>query len=445
MDKVELLILLPRVAQALLSAFADYRFYKWSGKSKWGAFILCTSWFWFYTGSRTLTNTLEAAMTTIALSYYPWHSRDESSVFLWPVYISAFIRPTAIVPWLPLILHHIKKSKFSAVELIFKRYLLMGLIILALGVGLDSFYYGRFVCTPLEFFKFNVIEGIATFYGAHPWHWYFTSGLPTVMGITFIPFLLSVIQTLRNYRDYEQRLILLTSVAVTLTVFSVLPHKEFRFLLQILPICLFLASDFLSHWSRKASQLVLYIVALALLVGNIIPAGYLGMVHQKGTLEVMPILRRISTDFKEETGQNAKILFLMPCHPTPAYSHIHANATLRFLKCDPNLDHNKNYVDEANQFYKDPTKWIRGHMPVNPISALPSHLVLYDVLAPKITDFLSTYQPVETIFNSEYLGGDQRIGKNIIIYERIDPSQPPKPKKQPMTPPPKPETVQKVD
>jgi GPI mannosyltransferase 3 len=69
-------ILAPRVLQALLSAYADYRFYRWCNRKKWSLFIIVTSWFWFYTGSRTLINTLEASLTTIALSYFPWGEFD---------------------------------------------------------------------------------------------------------------------------------------------------------------------------------------------------------------------------------------------------------------------------------------------------------------------------------------------------------------------------------
>jgi GPI mannosyltransferase 3 len=69
---VSWLVFAPRIFQASVSAYADYRFYEWCGRKKWSLFIVITSWFWFFTGSRTLINTLEAAMTTIALSFFPW-------------------------------------------------------------------------------------------------------------------------------------------------------------------------------------------------------------------------------------------------------------------------------------------------------------------------------------------------------------------------------------
>lgn len=42
---------------------------------------------------------------------------------------------------------------------------------------------------PLNFLKFNVLHELATFYGSHSWHWYFTQGLPVILG-PHLPFFL---------------------------------------------------------------------------------------------------------------------------------------------------------------------------------------------------------------------------------------------------------------
>lgn len=116
-------------------------------------------------------------------------------------------------------------------------------------------------------------------------------------------------------------------------------------------MCLYICSDYVTRLSRKASSLLLWVIALAVLILNIAPATYLSLVHQRGTLDVMPELSKISNEFKDESGNRASIFYLMPCHSTPYYSHIHANVTMRFLRCEPNLRKAENYVDEADQFY----------------------------------------------------------------------------------------------
>ncbi|XP_001864746.2 GPI mannosyltransferase 3 [Culex quinquefasciatus] len=421
LDCVELLVLLPRILQALLSAYSDYRFYLWSNKSKWSAFVLATSWFWFYTASRTLSNTLETSLTVIALSYFPWGA-SECTKFLLPVALSVFIRPTSAIPWVPLCLYHLKKSTHPIWEVLLKRYLLYGLIVGTATVGLDSFLHGSLLVSPYEFLRYNVLKGVGSFYGEHPWYWYANVGLPTVLGIGTLPFLFAAVETIRNRQTFKERSILLTVITFTLVIYSLLPHKEFRFILQILPLCLYVSADYLSRWSRKASGKLVWFAAIGLLVGNVLPAGYLSWVHQRGTLDVMSSLQSISRTYRDEFDQPAKLIFLMPCHSTPYHSHVHHNTTMRFLRCEPNLNGVENYSDEADTFYSDPMGWIRKNLPVHPRSALPSHVIAFDSLEPRIKDFLSVYRPKESFFHSDYT--TDRVGGNVVIYERFDPTKP---------------------
>lgn len=286
-------------------------------------------------------------------------------------------------------------------------------------MALDSFFHGSFIVTPYEFFKANIFENIGSFYGTHPWYWYLNTGLPAVLGVAIVPFFLSIFVAIKDWEFSKTRQVMLTSIITTLFVYSLLPHKEFRFLLQILPLCLYCIVQFLSEWSRTKSSLVIWIVALTILVSNVVPAGYLGYVHQQGTNKVMDKLATIATDYKTQDGRPAKIFFMMPCHSTPFYSHIHANVSMRFLTCEPNFKQENNYKDEAEKFYEAPMKWIRSHLPVHPVSALPTHVVVYDTLAAQISDFLSIYKPVETYFHSDHLL-TSRMGHNVIIFERND-------------------------
>lgn len=43
------------------------------------------------------------------------------------------------------------------------------------------------------------------------------------------------------------------------------------------------------------------------------------------------------------------------------FSHLHRNMPIRFLTCEPNLQHRINYTDEADAFYSDPPAWIAAH------------------------------------------------------------------------------------
>ncbi|RZB38920.1 Glyco transf 22 domain containing protein [Asbolus verrucosus] len=255
LDDPTLLIYGPRILQAVLSAYADLCFYHWSGTRKWAVFSIATSWFWFYTGSRTLINSFENALSTIALSQFPW-----------------------------------------------------------LGKGKG---HGSLIITPYEFLKFNIFEDVASWYGSQPWFWYLSAGFPAILGIHFIPFILATLVILKNKEVHPNELALLGTIVFTLTIYSLLPHKEFRFLLSLLPLVLYISSRFLSAWSRKANKLMLWTVAVILFVGNASPAYYLGFVHQRGTVDVMEPLREIAFKYPANTS----LLFLMPCHSTPYYRY----------------------------------------------------------------------------------------------------------------------------
>ena len=71
-------IKLPRLAQGVFAAIGDVYLYKLSrrlsGPSTARLALLCqlTSWFTFYCCTRTLTNSMETVLTTVAMYYFPW-------------------------------------------------------------------------------------------------------------------------------------------------------------------------------------------------------------------------------------------------------------------------------------------------------------------------------------------------------------------------------------
>lgn len=353
----------------------------------------------------------------------------EGTGFLWIVGLLAFIRPTSIITWLPFCVHHIRKSRYTVSELLIKRYFVIGVVISSALVALDSFYHESLLIVPIEFFKVNVLENIGSFYGTHPFYWYFTSGFPAVLGISVIPFYLAVFDSIKSWNESNSRQVILTSIILTIFVYSLMPHKEFRFLLQILPLCLLIVSKYLSEWSRTKSTATVWFVASVILAANVIPAGYLGFVHQQGTLKVMDKIADIARNYKSIEGRPPKVFFMMPCHSTPFYSHVHANISMRFLTCEPNFKNEPNYLDEADKFFDAPMKWIRSQLPVHPVSALPTHVVIFDTLFPKIADFLTIYRPLMVFSHSDYLLSS-RGGKNVLIYERVDQNLKPNIKKE---------------
>ncbi|XP_028164837.1 GPI mannosyltransferase 3 isoform X6 [Ostrinia furnacalis] len=417
LDHPQALILLPRILQAVVSAVADYSFYKWTGGRKWALFLVLTSWFWFYTASRTLLQTVETALVAIALSKYPFRDgktsyfEKESTLWIWLAVVSVFVRPTSAPLWVILGLYNIATTKEPRLKLVVRTYLPIGLLVGGALVALDSYLHGSVVVTPWEFFRFNVLHDIASFYGQHPWHWYLWQGIPAVLGINSLPVLAAIVAILRRPRENKTGLLLLAIVAVHVALYSAISHKEFRFVLPLLPIFLYLAQDFIVPWSRKAKKWQLYVLTGAILIGNVVPALYFGVVHQAGTLKVMPLLREAIPNNK------SSVLFLMPCHSTPLYSHLHQNVTTRYLNCDPPFN-KVGETYEAEYFFNNPQRWWRSEYAAK---ATPQFVVLFDTLKGRVENALQGYKQLYEIPHTQFPEGE--VGEKVLVYKKIQ-SQP---------------------
>lgn len=161
---------------------------------------------------------------------------------------------------------------------------------------------------------------------------------------------------------------------------SLISHKEVRFLYPILPFLHILAAKPLAHFLPAQAPLSRRAIISILLALNLILAGYVSQVHQRGVIDVLTYLRH-----KHETRNsfytltlphasqahitNTTVGFLMPCHSTPWRSHlVYPSISAWSLSCEPPLDvplsQRSTYLDEADQFYirPGPEDWLRSNM-----------------------------------------------------------------------------------
>ncbi|KAJ1524707.1 hypothetical protein HK096_000787, partial [Nowakowskiella sp. JEL0078] len=218
----------------------------------------------------------------------------------------------------------------------------------------------------------NVVSNISSFYGTHPWHWYLTQGLPVVT-LSYLPFIFWIMWNAISKPQHNERqnildLQLFQVASWIIGNLSLLSHKEFRFILMIVPItCVYvgfgldvlekqkLLDDYQvkkkdnvdpgtkikkvrfdlpkSNFNQKKSWF--YCILFALGITNFIPAAYFSIVHQRGVVDVMYWLRQRSSGIGLEDNPVRSVLFLMPCHSTPYYSQLHKIIPMRFLSCEP--------------------------------------------------------------------------------------------------------------
>ncbi|XP_058002233.1 mannosyltransferase APTG1 isoform X3 [Hevea brasiliensis] len=291
-------------------------------------------------------------------------------------------------------------------------------LVLGLSCLLDRLMYGSWVIVPLNFLKFNFLSSGGDYYGTHKWHWYFSQGF-SVMLFTFLPF--AIAGSIKSKCWKHSGLI-----AWVIVLYSLLGHKEFRFVLPVLPIALIFSGYALSVMARPDSPRVMRkgssnsytkwpskvaFAVIFLLATNIPMAFYMSLVHQRGTEDVMIYLS------KEASNEKVKsILFLMPCHATPYFSTLHHHLPMRFLDCTPSEE--KGIPDESDRFMLDPVGFA-SELAKN--WSLPSHVVLFESKERLLKDFLisRSFKEIRRFFHSHFKV-DRDLQASVVVHALND-------------------------
>lgn len=189
---------------------------------------------------------------------------------------------------------------------------------------MDSWFYGRLTFTPWVFLKTNVLQQISLFYGANPWHFYFSQALPFDM-LALLPFTLHGAYTLWRNEPHSAACAGLQAALGAMLVLSLLSHKEFRFIQAFLPIFHSVSAYSLLHIGKNRStdsgvrwlHDVRAILVKFILVVNIPATLFFIAVHQRGQVAVAAWM---SSSASHEVQS---LSYLMPCHSTPWQSHMH--------------------------------------------------------------------------------------------------------------------------
>jgi alpha-1,6-mannosyltransferase len=128
-----------------------------------------------------------------------------------------------------------------------------GVIALAVTIGVDSVFWGVWCWPEFDVLNFNTVENRSSEWGVQPWPWYFIYVIPRIF-MTLIPFLLSGVKQIITPKTKHVAVI---SVGY-IFLYSMLPHKEVRFILPVVPGLTLLAANGAHTWylTAKTSKIV---------------------------------------------------------------------------------------------------------------------------------------------------------------------------------------------
>jgi len=103
------------------------------------------------------------------------------------------------------------------------------LLIIALGVLIDWWFYGNLVFTPWNYFRDNILLGVAESFGKNAWYYY------PLFSFAFVPYGLLFPFAVIIFIWTKPRHILTYAVGIFILAHLFVGHKEIRFLVPVLP------------------------------------------------------------------------------------------------------------------------------------------------------------------------------------------------------------------
>lgn len=350
--------------------------------------------------TRPFSNTFEYTLVAIATALWPL----KPASFRWPKFLAANVlaqisialRPSNGLYWVMFggyLLWVNRNSGWIPIVLVAG---VIGAVTQSAILIIDMSWYNRTVWPFWAFLSTNFGDNVSELYGVMPWHYYVSQAVPILL-LGYTPLTL-----IGLYRTNWDTLFVLLVIFGNILAFSLVAHKELRFVYFLLP-CLhsIAARSRVKNWWRWFS---------VLLAVNIIFGGYFGTVHQRGVMDVLTVLK--------DDPELSEVSFLMPCHSTPWSSHFQRpEVVARALTCDPPyfVSNKANYVDEADRFYLDPVKFLAQ----NPEYITQTVVAFESLDFPSIARQLGVqYTPQQHIFNSHFHDDWRRRG-DVIIYHLL--------------------------